>query len=68
MMPTERRIAAMRLLARIEQGISECDALLSRRRLRPSEQRYVRVQRDFRRKAPKRVEQLIERSGPSGEP
>ena len=56
MTPAERRTAAVKLLARIDQGIAECESLLSDRRSRPGDKRSARVQRDFPQEARKRDE------------
>jgi hypothetical protein len=67
MTPSERRTARIRLLAKIDQEITEAEFLASSPLLDPDERRYAQVQLDFRRKAVERVEAML-RPTPSARP
>jgi hypothetical protein len=60
MTPSERRAACLRLLAKLDQDIAECESLWYEI-LADDKREVVAVQMAFRRKSRERVEALIER-------
>ena len=59
MTPSERRTRLIRLLAQIDQQISEAESLASDPALDADERRLAKVQLDFRRDTVKRVEAML---------
>lgn len=60
MSPAEKRTAAIKLLARIDQVIAETEDLAAEPVLSYDEEEYLAVQLDFQRRARARVERIIE--------
>ena len=61
MAPSERRTAALRLLAKIDQLIAECEDIASQALLADDEMDCVANHLQMRRDARKRVEELLKR-------